>query len=286
MSCAENMNKEKIIDRLSVIAIIITDIYFGIYALFCLCGVDAEFMAIPFGGAMLVLTLLAAFRTKIKKLFGKAFPVLQMIFTVLLWLYLISVAVFFIFIGASSSENGEYYINEAAENSDSGKDTVILVFGCKVHADRPSDTLALRLDEAVKILNAMPESVCIVTGGKGESEPVIESYMMKKYLIAKGIDKDRIFEESDSHSTSQNVRFTKAFIENNKIKCRRIIGVSTAFHIPRIRMLSQRYELPMEVCASGTVDFPHWYVSIFREYLSYIKMALFDDAVINVPSIK
>ena len=36
----------------------------------------------------------------------------------------------------------------------------------------------------------------------------------------------------------------------------------------------------MELCAAPSPSFPHHYVSMVREYLSYIKMALFDQAVL------
>ena len=43
--------------------------------------------------------------------------------------------------------------------------------------------------------------MCIVSGGKGETEPVAEAYAMRDYFVDMGIDEERILTEADSYST-------------------------------------------------------------------------------------
>lgn len=248
-------------------------IYYFIYLVLCFAGIDAPIMSLFALFVMGCVLLPIIFRAKLKNILGKAYRRLKIIFAILLSVYVLSVIGFWCYIGADSAMTPEHYI-ASFDKGYKGEDTVIMVFGCRAYGMTPGKTLTLRLDAAHTLLSALPESRCVVSGGQGPNETVPEAMAMRQYLMDRGIDGERIIMESDSHSTSENIRFTKEILSEMGLKDKKIIGVSTSFHLPRISAMSDRYELPMEVCASPHVSFFYHYVSMVREYLSYIKMAI------------
>ena len=85
----------------------------------------------------------------------------------------------------------------------------LIVLGAQVREDGPSAVLKYRLDAAVDYLKENESTLCIVTGGKGESEPLTEGEGMKQYLTAQGIDPARILVEDQARNTVQNIQFSK-----------------------------------------------------------------------------
>ena len=248
-------------------------LYYFVYMLLCFSGIDAPIMSIFALFVMGCVLFPVIFREKVKKLFEKKYRALKIIFAVLLLLYILSVIGFWCYIGADSAMTPEHYI-ESFDEGYSGDDTIVMVFGCRTFGMTPGKTLDLRLKAAYTLLAELPDALCIVSGGQGANETVPEALAMRQYLIDLGIDGERILMESKSHSTSENIRYSKALIEESGLGDKKIIGVSTAFHLPRITALANRYDLPMEVCSSPHVSFWYHYVSMVREYLSYIKMAI------------
>lgn len=255
-------------------------LYYFVYFLLCLAGFDSRLMCFFAMFVMAIAAMPIIFREKLRSKLGRAFKVLHIIFTALLAVYAISVVVFwgYILIDADNTSDTLLAEYEACENR--GADTVIMVFGCRAYGMSPSLTLRLRLDTAYELLIALPDAVCIVSGGQGNNEIAPEAEVMKNYLVSLGIDEDRIILEPNAHSTSENVRYTKELVSELGLDDKRVIGVSTSFHLPRIELLAKRYDLQMDVCSSPSPSFGHFYVSMIREYLSYIKMAFFDKAVI------
>ena len=113
----------------------------------------------------------------------------------------------------------------------------LLVLGAQVHKDRPSVVLQYRLDTAVEYLNANPDTVCIVSGGQGENEPMPEAEGMKKYLVEKQISPDRIILENKSRNTIENILFSKELLKNENCT----VGILTNnFHTYRSVALGKK----------------------------------------------
>ncbi|MBQ8551548.1 MAG: YdcF family protein [Clostridia bacterium] len=255
-------------------------LYYFVYLLLCIFGFDSRLMSLFALFVMACAALPIIFHKRLQKLLKRAFKPLWIIFTSLLCIYIATVIAFWCYIGLDAAKTPAIYGKTYAAEGNTGKDTVVMIYGCRTYGYTPSLTLRLRLDAAYELLTQLPDATCIVSGGQGSNETVPEAVAMREYLVDRGIAEERIITEAESHSTSENVRFTKALIEELGLTDKRIIGVSTAFHLPRIEMLTSRYGLPMELCSSPSPSFGHHYVSMIREYLSYIKMMLFDDAVI------
>lgn len=277
------MKKSKKLSVHSVITLVLASVIFVYYFLclgLCLTGFDSMVMGVFSLFVMAFVSLPILFRNRLRKLLGRAAKPLHILFTVLLGVYIVTAAALWCYILAGSGHTASVICEEYAERGDTGEDTAVMVFGCRAHGLSPSLTLRLRLDAAYELLSELPDAVCIVSGGQGANETVPEADAMEAYLVGRGISKDRIIKESDSHSTSENIRLTKALLESTGRSYEKIIGVSTAFHLPRIKTLSERYGLTMELCSSPSPSPAHFYVSMVREYLSYIKMTFFDKAVL------
>lgn len=266
----------KVIDAAAVAAAVIISLYYFVYLVLCLAGYDLRIMSLFALAVMAVMILPVAFHKKLKAKLGGAYFALKLIFTILTILYIISVVIFWCYIGLDARRDAASYAAAAESFHNDGSGTVVVVFGCHTDGYTPGPTLKLRLDEAAELLEVLPDALCVVSGGQGSNETVAEAVSMKAYLEEVGIDAERIYTEDESHSTSENIRFTKELLEANSIEPIRIIGVSTAFHLPRIEVLSRVYDLPMEVCAAKSPDDFSYYVSMVREYLSFIKLLLVD----------
>lgn len=90
----------------------------------------------------------------------------------------------------------------------------IIVLGAQVREDGPSVVLKYRLDKAIGYLNENPDTICIVSGGRGVNEPFSEAEGMSDYLLENRIDKNRILLEDKSINTVENIVNSKALMKD------------------------------------------------------------------------
>ncbi len=273
-------NKLSLLEKITLIAAGFVFIYYFVYLMLCGIGIEAIKMAPYALLAIACVCLPIVFHRQLARLLGRAFKPLHIIFTSLLCLYVVTVVAFWAFIGLYPSKSPEYYAEQYAADSNTGEDTVVLVFGAYTNGMTPSKALQNRLDAAYELLVALSDAVCVVSGAQGASETVAECIAMRAYLINRGIAEERIIMEPNARSTSENVRFTKELLKELGMADKRIIGVSNDFHLPRIGILSNRYDFPMDTCTCPSPSVFNYYISMMREYLSYIKMMLFDEIVL------
>lgn len=118
--------------------------------------------------------------------------------------------------------------------------TTALVLGCQVQADgNPSVMLQRRLEKAKEYLQEYPDAMCIVSGGQGPDEPMPESTAMKQWLVAQGIEEDRIMEEDASHDTRQNIDNSLAILREQQLGDAVTI-ITDNFHQARARITLTR----------------------------------------------
>lgn len=116
--------------------------------------------------------------------------------------------------------------------------TVVLL-GCKINGQRPSLSLAGRLDAACEFLKENKETKVIVSGGQGWDEDISEAYVMKKYLVESGIDEERIFMEEKSVNTDENIKFSGEIIKANGLPEKMYI-VTDTFHSYRAYLFAEK----------------------------------------------
>lgn len=92
----------------------------------------------------------------------------------------------------------------------------IVVLGARVNKNGvPSKPLYWRIDAAEEYLRANPDTVAILSGGKGADEPMSEAQCMFDTLVTRGIDESRLLMEDKSTSTNENIRYSLALMEED-----------------------------------------------------------------------
>ena len=113
----------------------------------------------------------------------------------------------------------------------------IIVLGAQMKPFGPSRILKRRLEKAYDYLVLNKNTVVIVSGGQGANEPMSEAEGMKRYLITKGIDSERILKEDLSVNTYQNMVFSKKLYLKNITE----IGIVTSnYHLFRAKKIAQK----------------------------------------------
>ncbi len=152
----------------------------------------------------------------------------------------------------------------------------LIILGARLYGDRPSPALLERLKVSEDYLLVNKDVKVVVSGGQGSNEDISEAHAMEKYLLSKGIKKERIIIEDKSTNTFENL--TLSLDEIRKIEKKDKINVLIAtnkYHIFRAKLLGKRlglqaYGLPAKIPPSIIVQ------SYVREYFAVIKSFFFD----------
>lgn len=144
---------------------------------------------------------------------------------------------------------------EPAENA------TVVVLGCKVNGDKPSLSLEERLVAAYDYLSQNPSASCIVTGGKGTDENISEAECMYRWLIEKGIEKNRIYKEDRATSTKENILYAKEIIVENNLN-KNIVVITSDYHTYRAQITAKEVGLGFGSSPSRTSLwlFPTFYI--------------------------
>lgn len=175
----------------------------------------------------------------------------------------------------------------------------VMVFGCYVRGEEPGRTLTTRLDAALSLLKRYPNADCIVSGGQGSNEAISEAEAMRRYLLSRGIAEERIMLEDRSTNTSENLEYTFAIRTGSEsdgstastpgspassnstdsaqsvdTDGRRLVGVSSEYHLPRIRMLSRALGREIETYPAYDANIGNTLIYTLREYMGVAKLWL------------
>lgn len=141
----------------------------------------------------------------------------------------------------------------------------VIVLGASVKSEGISKTLKLRLDKAAEYAAENPDTILVLSGARGEGEPVAESAAMREYLLAQGVPDGRMILEDRSHSTLENIAYSRILIEQDREAKRaqwqknkpqlafpamqvadkptRIGIITSNFHLYRARMIARKQGL-------------------------------------------
>ncbi|MGE5627861.1 MAG: YdcF family protein [Solirubrobacterales bacterium] len=160
-----------------------------------------------------------------------------------------------------------------------GKDTAktdyIIVLGAGLWGDTPSDVLYKRLDAALECIRINPEAEVIVSGGQGPGETITEAEAMQKYLVSKGIPKDKILMEDKSTSTEQNLNNSQELIKkiyNDEDPS--VTVVTSNFHMLRAKLIGTNLGFNVHEYSAPILT---WLIPVcyIREYFAIIKYFIF-----------
>lgn len=164
----------------------------------------------------------------------------------------------------------------AASEGKSAEADAVIVLGAAVHGDKVTWVLENRLNTAIDYLNEHPNAVCVVSGGQGAGETVTEASAMKKYMVERGIDGNRVYMEERAKNTKENFSYSKAIIDSVLGKNARIAFVTTNFHVYRAGQVAKAQGLSVTGIPAEDV----WYLRLnnfLRECVGICVYALRGD---------
>ncbi len=163
-----------------------------------------------------------------------------------------------------------HYRDKAAPGLD-----YVVVLGAQVLEGKPGRTFGRRLDAACAYMAENPHARCIVCGAQGPSESVPEAYAGRDYLVAHGVENERILLEDRSYSTAQNLRHAAELVDAQHDK----IGIVTNdYHVARSLALARKAGLSHAsgIAVRSYERFP--LNSIVRESFAWAKDVLAGNA--------
>jgi len=125
-----------------------------------------------------------------------------------------------------------------------------VVFGAAVWSqNKPSPTLAARVDKAIELLNRNLISSIYLTGGNAPGE-LAESEVAFNYLKTKLKDTSNIHIETETKSTNEQIQFIKSKLLPLKDQ-KKIIVISDSYHLVRIMEISKFHNIQINAVPSG-----------------------------------
>ncbi len=107
----------------------------------------------------------------------------------------------------------ETVIGVSAVRADGPPADYVIVLGARVRGTKISNSLKQRLDRAIQYSEEYPNTVLVLSGGRGPGEDISEAMAMCEYLQYNGVPADKLLIEDRSCDTVQNIEFSIAEIE-------------------------------------------------------------------------
>lgn len=170
-------------------------------------------------------------------------------------------------------------------------DFVIIHGASLLHGTEVTPLLAARIDKAIEVYKRSgPGTKLIASGGQGGDEKVSEASAMKVYMLTQGIPEEDIIMEDQSKNTWQNLRNSKAIIDQltngaasanavagtvvsaevkHKSKAPRIIFVTNNYHVFRTGFYAHKQHIKAIGVGCRTALY-YWPNAFVREYIAII----------------
>jgi len=120
-----------------------------------------------------------------------------------------------------------------------------VVFGAAVHpvfdsngkfiSIDPGPGIQRRVETAVALYHAHQLQKLYMTGGRGEGMSVSEAEVMRDEAVREGVPTADISLEEQSHSTEENIRFTRPLTGS----CSSVVAISDDYHLARIGWIAR-----------------------------------------------
>lgn len=153
---------------------------------------------------------------------------------------------------------------------DSGNIKCCIVLGAKVDGRRITKSLLRRVEKAYEFLKNNPEAIVIVSGGQGPCEDISEAEAMYRYLVDRGISRERVLKEEKSTTTKENLVFSSEIIKT--LNGDMTLGIITSsFHIYRAELLAKKLGIVVETGIAARSDKILFVNYLFRECAALVK---------------
>ena len=144
-----------------------------------------------------------------------------------------------------------------------------IVLGAGVINDQPSPVLRERINHALNLYRAGVVDYLIFTGGIGQGDRMTESEVARQYALEQGIPADRIFIETSSRITYENLLEARKIVLAQGFD--RVLIVSDPLHMRRA--MTMAHDLGLNAAPSPTPTSA--YVSWQRKAKFLVREAFF-----------
>lgn len=137
-----------------------------------------------------------------------------------------------------------------------------------------------RVEKAAEYLNKNPQSICVVSGGTLDWLPCPEAPELKRQLVARGVEPERILVEDQAKDTIQNFQLScKILAEYNGTTLSEVLTTPTAvvtsrFHLRRSERLARRMGFTNIKGIPATCPPVYVLHNYVREICAYVKLNL------------
>lgn len=141
----------------------------------------------------------------------------------------------------------------------------IMVLGCGVFGDEPSDMLEDRLLRALEVAEGLPEAKLVLTGNNS-GEEYNEVGVMRQFCIDKGFDESMIITDDYGFSTGESVTNLEKKLSPDKV-----IIVTQKYHLYRAMHIASQYDIEAYGVASNQRRYKMQIYYSLREVLARNK---------------
>lgn len=124
-----------------------------------------------------------------------------------------------------------------ASQSDSGSADAAIVLGAAVFDDQPSPVFAARIDQGIALYREGRVRALVFTGGQGAGETEFESLAAAAYALQRGVPREAMFCETESHYTIENLLQARAIVRRHGFG--RVLVVSDPLHMRRAMLIAR-----------------------------------------------
>lgn len=147
----------------------------------------------------------------------------------------------------------------------------VILLGAGVNGTTPTRPLVCRLDKATEYMKDNPNTVLIASGGQGMLESISEAECIRRELVKRGIDENRIILEDKSTSTEENLRYSLEIIKDPNAD----VGLITnSFHEYRAGLIAESEGYTNVTPVPAVTLFPVGIHYIVREFFGVVRLKL------------
>ncbi|MGD6748941.1 YdcF family protein [Streptomyces sp. BH105] len=149
-------------------------------------------------------------------------------------------------------------------------DYVVVLGSGLVNGSSVPPLLASRLERARRLHAALSKRggrpILLTSGGQGPDEELPESHAMADYLVERGFPAELIEREDRSTTTDENLRFSKAIMEE-AVPGYRCVMVTNNYHVFRAAVTARRAGVRGHVVGAPTAAY-FWPSAMLREFVA------------------
>jgi uncharacterized SAM-binding protein YcdF (DUF218 family) len=148
-------------------------------------------------------------------------------------------------VGVFSTGASIYFYGNSSNNITAD---AAIVLGAAVWEEEPSPVFRERINHAINLYQKQNVHIIIFTGGVGQKNESAEAVVGKKYAIKHGVKEGDILIETESRTTSQNLKQAQRVAQQNNLST--FLIVSDPLHLKRAVLMAK--DLGMDAQPSPT----------------------------------